>query len=74
MDGLDVLLTPAAPGEAPEGLEYSGSADALQTVWVALRANLRAVLDEVTLADVVAGNLPAEVARLADDPDAWVRR
>jgi Rrf2 family protein len=61
-------------GEAPEGLDYGGSAKALQTVWVALRANLRAVLDEVTLADVVAGKLPARVAALADDPDAWVRR
>jgi Rrf2 family protein len=61
-------------GEAPEGLAYSGSANALQTVWVALRANLRGVLDEVTLADVVAGELPAAVAALADDPDAWVRR
>jgi Rrf2 family protein len=61
-------------GEAPEELDYGGSAKALQTVWVALRANLRAVLDEVTLADVVAGKLPARVAALADDPDAWVRR
>jgi Rrf2 family protein len=61
-------------GEAPEGLHYAGSAKELQTVWVALRANLRAVLDEVSLADVVAGKLPATVAALADDPDAWVRR
>jgi hypothetical protein len=32
------------------------------------------VLDEVTLADVVAGKLPSRVATLAKDPDAWVRR
>ena len=61
-------------GEAPEGLEYSGSAKAIQTVWVALRANLRQVLEQVTLADVVAGELPSDVAALADDPDAWKRR
>jgi Rrf2 family protein len=61
-------------GEAPEGLEYSDSAKDLQTVWVALRANLRQVLEQVTLADVVAGRLPADVAALADDPDAWKRR
>jgi Rrf2 family protein len=61
-------------GEAPEGLEYSGSAKDLQTVWVALRANLRQVLEQVTLADVVAGELPRGVAALADDPDAWKRR
>jgi Rrf2 family protein len=61
-------------GEPPENLDYSGPAKLLQTVWVALRANLRAVLDEVTLADVVAGKLPPAVSALADDPDAWVRR
>jgi Rrf2 family protein len=61
-------------GEPPERLDYAGPAETLQTVWVALRANLRAVLDEVTLADVVAGKLPPSVSALADDPDAWVRR
>ena len=61
-------------GEPPERLDYSGPAETLQTVWVALRANLRAVLDEVTLADVAVGKLPASVTALADDPDAWVRR
>src|SRR3954470_7600441 len=48
-------------GEAPEDLEYGGSADALQTVWVALRANMRAVLDEVSLDEVVAAKLPGHV-------------
>ena len=47
-------------GEGPEDLEYKGEAEPLQKVWIALRANLRAVMDEVTLADVVAGELPAE--------------
>ena len=37
-----------------------------------MRANLRAVLEEVTLADVAAGELPASVLALTDDPDAWV--
>ena len=61
-------------GEPPEDIEYGGAAAELQRVWVALRANLRAVLEQVTLADVVAGKLPADVARLVDDSDAWVRR
>jgi Rrf2 family protein len=61
-------------GEPPEDIPYAGAAVQLQTVWVALRANLRAVLEEVTLADVVAGKLPSRVAELADDADAWVRR
>jgi hypothetical protein len=32
------------------------------------------VVDEVTLADVVAGRLPAQAQRLTETPDAWSRR
>ena len=39
-------------GERPEEIEYAGSAEPLQRVWIALRANLRGVLENVTLADV----------------------
>ena len=42
-------------------------------VWVAVRANLRAVLESVSLADLAAGRLPDEVAAIAADPDAWAR-
>jgi len=56
----------------PEGLEYPGAASRLPEVWVALRANLRAVLEEVTLADLAAGKLPSDIARLAKNPDAWL--
>ena len=59
-------------GTRPEDLEYRGAAASLQQVFVALRASLRAVLEEVTLADVAAGELPASVLALTDDPDAWV--
>jgi Rrf2 family protein len=45
-------------GERPENLSYRGAAEPLQRVWIALRANERAVLETVTLADIVAGNLP----------------
>ena len=38
-----------------------GSAEMLQEVWVALRSNMRAVLERVTLADVVRHDLPAEI-------------
>jgi Rrf2 family protein len=61
-------------GDAPEALAYPGPSKALQTVWIALRANLRAVLDEVTLADVVADELPRRVVRLTERPEAWIRR
>ena len=46
----------------------------LPTVWVALRASLRSVLDETSLADVLSGDLPERVAALAADPDAWRSR
>lgn len=61
-------------GEAPERVQYNGAAQALPRVWIALRGSLRTVLEQVTLADVVAGELPPDVARLADDPQAWITR
>ena len=64
----------AVRGEAPEDVTYSGAAAPLQDVWIAVRANLRAVVEHVTLADLAAGRVPAEVARLAEDPDARLRR
>ena len=59
-------------GQRPELVEYGGPAAPLQQVWVAVRANLRAVLEVVTLADLAAGRLPDEVAAIAADPDAWL--
>ena len=61
-------------GEPPERVVYEGSAEHLQEVWIAVRASLRSVLDDVTLADVVAGHLPAQIKRLTEAPDAWLRR
>jgi DNA-binding IscR family transcriptional regulator len=43
-------------------------------VWIALRAAMRQVLDETTLAQVVTGRLPRQVQRMADDPAAWLPR
>ena len=60
--------------EAPEDVADDGAAENLRTVWVALRASMRSVLDEITLADVVAGKLPARVLRLTESPEAWSRR
>jgi Rrf2 family protein len=51
-------------GERPEDLEYRGDAEPLRDVWVALRANIRGVLESVTLADVVSGELPPAVREL----------
>jgi Rrf2 family protein len=71
----DVIRTVEGPiasvrSERPDELSYSGAAVALREVWVALRANMRAVLESVTIADLARGNLPAEVARLACDGSA----
>jgi Rrf2 family protein len=59
-------------GERPENVTYPGVAEPLQQVWIALRANERAVLELVTLADIVSGNLPEVVRHLTDNPKAWV--
>jgi Rrf2 family protein len=55
----------------PEELTYTGPAEQLQTVWVAVRANLRGVLESVTIADLAKGQLPRKVKTLAANPEAW---
>jgi Rrf2 family protein len=61
-------------GQRPEDIAYEGAAEPLQAVWIALRKNLRAVLEQVTLADVATGALPEDVRQLARDPEAWTTR
>jgi len=61
-------------GGPPEDASYTGAAETLPRVWIAVRANLRNVVEHVTLADVAAGKIPAAVDRLAEDPEAWVTR
>lgn len=61
-------------GEPPESRDYPGSARALPRVWIAVRKNLRSVLEHVSIADVASGKLPRAVDRLADDQDAWITR
>jgi Rrf2 family protein len=58
-------------GRRPEQLAYGGTAESFQEVWVAVRAGLRTVLENITLADVAAGKLPAPVRKLTADPEAW---
>jgi alpha-ketoglutarate-dependent taurine dioxygenase len=61
-------------GLRPHETEYAGVAQHLPSVWVAVRASLRRVLDETTLAQVLSGSLPAHVRRLNEAPDAWLPR
>ena len=61
-------------GEAPEQLDYAGPAKPLERVWLATRASLRAVLEQVTLDDIANDRLPEPVGALLEDPQAWARR
>jgi Rrf2 family protein len=58
-------------GERPPALSYTGPAESLLPLWIAVRANVRAILGEVSLADVASGALPARVRELAEAPEAW---
>ncbi|HEV7719949.1 MAG TPA: Rrf2 family transcriptional regulator [Iamia sp.] len=58
-------------GERPEDISYRDGLEALQRMWIALRANLRAVLEQTSLADLAAGRLAPSVDALAEDPGAW---
>jgi Rrf2 family protein len=56
-------------GERPDELDYPGSAAPLREVWVALRNNVWGIVDNVTLADVIADNIPGGVKELGKKPD-----
>lgn len=64
----------AVRGDRPEHAAYSGPAERLQDVWVATRAALRSVLDEVTLEDIAHDALPPAIRTLTADPEAWEPR
>jgi Rrf2 family protein len=57
--------------ERPEELDYHGVAEPLRDVWIALRANIRGVLELVTLADVVERDLPPSVVKLTKGDEVW---
>ncbi|HEX7443352.1 MAG TPA: Rrf2 family transcriptional regulator [Acidimicrobiales bacterium] len=58
-------------GERAEQLDYEDGFAALQDMWVAVRASLRAVLEQVTIGNLIDGDLPAGVRALVDDPASW---
>jgi Rrf2 family protein len=75
-DVIRILDGPLAEvrGQRPENTSYADAAEPLQQLWVALRANMRTVLEGVTIAELARGQLPRKLARLVDDPDAWTPR
>ena len=75
----DVIRTLEGPlaevhGLRPDQVSYDGPAESLRDVWVALRAGMRMVLENVTLADVASGKLPPKVRKLIDTEDAYLPR
>lgn len=58
-------------GVRPPELFYAGPSEALLPLWVALRSNVRQILEGVSLADVASDRLPAEIAALTEPPEAW---
>src|SRR3954468_7847427 len=63
MDGPLASVGDIGLGDLP----YSGPTAALTDVWRALRASMRSVLEQTSLADVATGTLPPHVATYADD-------
>jgi Rrf2 family protein len=61
-------------GLRPEETKYEGAAENLPRLWVAVRAAVRDVVDEVSLAELVSGRMPAHVRKLTTRPDAWQPR
>jgi Rrf2 family protein len=59
---------------APEQTKYPGNSERLTDVWFAVRATLRRVLENVTVADLRDGTLPPEILELTEDEGAWVTR
>jgi Rrf2 family protein len=68
----EITLADIIRGGRPEDVRYAGSAEPLQRLWIAVRSALRQVAEQVTLADLASGKLPAQVEALTRDPDAWV--
>lgn len=65
VEGPLTLVQGQRPESVPDGPEP------LAALWVAVRASLRSVLESVTLADLLDGQLPTEVEALIADDDAW---
>ena len=61
-------------GLAPEDVEYEEGFAVLQKVWIAVRTNLRSVLEAITIADLAVGTLPPEVDQLTTATESWARR
>jgi Rrf2 family protein len=57
-------------GIRPHDLAAAGEQEPFVSLWIAVRASLRSVLEHVTLGDLAANCLPPHIAALAAEPDA----
>jgi Rrf2 family protein len=57
-------------GLRPEAVALEGVAMPLRDVWIAVRVSIRSVLEATTIADVIEGQLPSNVAELLNQPGA----
>jgi Rrf2 family protein len=58
-------------GVRPPAVAYNAAAEPLRDVWIALRADIRAVLEHVTFADLATGKLPAAIKKIIAEPRNW---
>jgi Rrf2 family protein len=58
-------------GVRPHELDQQGGREPFISMWIAVRAALRSVLEHVTVADLAAGRLPESIVAITADPDAW---
>jgi Rrf2 family protein len=72
-DIIRVLDGPLASvrGVPPHELGQQGAREPFISMWIAVRASLRSVLEHITIADLASGSLPTQIALIAQDPDAW---
>jgi Rrf2 family protein len=61
-------------GLRPDEMNYTGLAEHLPGLWIAVRAALRKVLDETSLQQLLTGKMPAHVRKMIEDPNSWTRR
>jgi Rrf2 family protein len=64
----------AVRGYAPEEIDYAGPVKHVADVWIATRASLRNVLENISIADVLSGDFDVSVSKLLNEKDARKRR
>lgn len=64
----------AVRGFAPEEIDYAGPVKHVADVWIATRASLRNVLENISIADILTGDFDVSVSKLLNEKDARKRR